>query len=97
VVVEYLYDSFVEWEGAEITRAMVKDGAEAQRFLEHCLSEYKPEKAKMLTGNRKCAFANIPFGVQESNNGRRLLNLETGATHPPVWREMYKIIVGEIR
>ena len=48
VVVEYLCDNFVNWEGGQIIRASVTDGAQAQRFLEHCWNNYGG-----LSGNNK--------------------------------------------
>ena len=95
VVVEYLCDNFVSWEGGQIIRASVRDGLQAQRFLEHCLNNYGGMAGTPM--QRKQSFDEIPFQVQESADGRKTLNLTTGADHPQIpWREMYNIFVDEL-
>ena len=95
VVVEYLCDNFVNWGGGQIIRASVRDGAQAQRFLEHCLNNYGGMSGTPM--QRKQSFDGIPFQVQESEDERRTLHLTTGANHPQIlWREMYNIFVDEL-
>ena len=95
VVVEYLCDNFVNWEGGKIIRASVTDGAQAQRFLEHCLNNYGEMSGAPIQGRH--SFGDIPFQTKESEEGRRTLNLVTGAEHPQLmWREMYNIFVDEL-
>jgi len=95
VVVEYLCDNFVNWVGGQIIRASVTDGRQAQRFLEHCLNSYGGLSGTPM--QRRASFSDIPFQVQESEEGRRTLNLVTGAKHPTLmWREMYNIFVDEL-
>jgi len=95
VVIEYLCDNFVNWESGQIIRATVTDGAQAQRFLEHCLNNYGGMSGTPV--QRRTFFGDIPFQVQESEEGRKTLNLVTGANHPALmWREMYNIFVDEL-
>ena len=95
VVVEYLCDNFVNWEGGQIIKASVTDGRQAQRFLENCLNNYGGMSGTPI--QRRASFSDIPFQVQESKEGRRTLNLVTGANHPTLrWREMYNIFVDEL-
>lgn len=95
VVVWYLCDNFVNWEGGQIIRASVKDGTQAQRLLEHCMNSYSGMSGTPI--QRRSLFGNIPFQVLESKEGRRTINLLTGANHPQImWREMYNIFVDEL-
>ena len=95
VTISYLCDDYTQWQGSQIIRASVVDGAQAQRLIESCLNNYS--KMSKTSIKRETPFENIPFETLESIDGRKTLNLVTGANHPEIgWREMYNIFVDEL-
>ena len=99
VVLIYVYDSIVKWEGGQIIRATVRDGAQARIFLEHYL-KICGEMACAEIGipiPRSYSLSAIPFHTQESEEGRRTLNLVYEANYPRIlFRELYQIFVDEL-
>lgn len=94
VVVDYMCDNFVDWQGGQIYRVDVKDGSQAQRLLEYCLNNYsmKPEIVK----SSHQPFDKIPFGLLEALQAGRTLYLGVGVCVPTSsWREGYRIFVDQ--
>lgn len=76
----YAHDNFVAFDGAKIVQATVEDGRQAVMLIEHCLNHCTQWAGTPLQRYR--ALSRIPFRVGQAIDGRKVLNLLTGAEHP---------------